>query len=754
MANYNNLKTAIQDVIKANGNQEITGEIMQNALLSMINSLGAGYQFVSVATPETNPGTPDQKVFYIANGKGTYVNFGGLVVDEDEVVLLVYDDAWKKLLSGIASNSKLTELKSELESELESELDAIIDGQEQNYLKDKSYTITGSIIDSSGWGAFIEDIPCSAGDTILWNPLKIYSIANIVFFNRNGETITYYTANEKTRTLTAPANSSYLKCCFSMFDDDGNYNRHPLYVNGVEYRRLEYVPSLNSINTLSEQVSLLDSKDNRRLSVRYVEYGYGYIYQIDGTVLYGSTPHISGWNISDDYILVNPGDIVRWNFGKYTNSSQCLVIYGANKDVITYYTANTGGGTRDITMPSDAKYIRISFYETFNDKPNTVPVEVNGIPYFIDSLSILNAHDTEAFPKTSDNGVIGNYYPEEIIEVNKYLTRGKNSGYHRFQFLHISDNHNNSFGYAEDYLDYSPAKFLINTGDLVNDKFTDGAANTISKAIAPNKPVYLVLGNHDYSHAPNNQAVFDLFYGNSETEGTVNYHNVQAGGVAVDETYYSIDFATEKIKCIMLDMNDGWSTSELPNISPSVTTSGKMSQTQINWFVSELQSAKTNDYHVCIFIHTLPYNVDVDKRICDFCDVLNNDGLGINSDLTFLPSIIDGFINGGNVSFDYNGNSYSFTFTSGGHFVSWFCGHTHYDMAGWMQGHTDQFMINVCRPFADTSDYLGTYDGDKLGVHFNFVTVDTNVKSLSVYRVGQQKTIFATDRKSFSIIYK
>ena len=111
MANYNNLKTAIQDVIKANGNQEIKGEIMQNALLSMINSLGAGYQFVSVATPETNPGTPDQKVFYIANGKGTYVNFGGLVVDEDEVVLLVYDDAWKKLLSGIASNSKLTELQ-------------------------------------------------------------------------------------------------------------------------------------------------------------------------------------------------------------------------------------------------------------------------------------------------------------------------------------------------------------------------------------------------------------------------------------------------------------------------------------------------------------------------------------------------------------------------------------------------------------------------------------------------------------------
>lgn len=114
MANYNNLKTAIQGVIKANGNQEITGDILQNALLSMINSLGAGYQFMGVATSETNPSTPDQKVFYFANGKGTYANFGGLIVDEDEVIILYYDTAWHKLLTGIASQTKLTELEVEV----------------------------------------------------------------------------------------------------------------------------------------------------------------------------------------------------------------------------------------------------------------------------------------------------------------------------------------------------------------------------------------------------------------------------------------------------------------------------------------------------------------------------------------------------------------------------------------------------------------------------------------------------------------
>lgn len=105
MANYENLKRAIKSVIKINGRQEITGDIMQNILLSMINSLGSGYQFMGIATPETNPGTPDQKVYYIAKGKGTYTSFGGINVDEDEVVLLTYDGIWSKLKSGIATNN-------------------------------------------------------------------------------------------------------------------------------------------------------------------------------------------------------------------------------------------------------------------------------------------------------------------------------------------------------------------------------------------------------------------------------------------------------------------------------------------------------------------------------------------------------------------------------------------------------------------------------------------------------------------------
>ena len=80
MANYQNLKDAITNIIKTNGNQEITGQVMQNVLLSIINSIGKNRTFAGIAKPTTNPGTPDENVFYIATQTGIYVNFGGAKV--------------------------------------------------------------------------------------------------------------------------------------------------------------------------------------------------------------------------------------------------------------------------------------------------------------------------------------------------------------------------------------------------------------------------------------------------------------------------------------------------------------------------------------------------------------------------------------------------------------------------------------------------------------------------------------------------
>lgn len=115
MSNYNSLKATIDANIKQNGNQEITGQILNSVLNAMVTTLGTGYQFAGVATIATNPGTPDAKVFYIANGKGTYEKFGGLEVTEDDVVVFYWDSAWHKVATGIASQEKLSELDGKIE---------------------------------------------------------------------------------------------------------------------------------------------------------------------------------------------------------------------------------------------------------------------------------------------------------------------------------------------------------------------------------------------------------------------------------------------------------------------------------------------------------------------------------------------------------------------------------------------------------------------------------------------------------------
>lgn len=52
-----------------------------DVLLATANELKtAGYIYKGVATPSTNPGTPTERVAYLASEPGTYTNFGGIVI--------------------------------------------------------------------------------------------------------------------------------------------------------------------------------------------------------------------------------------------------------------------------------------------------------------------------------------------------------------------------------------------------------------------------------------------------------------------------------------------------------------------------------------------------------------------------------------------------------------------------------------------------------------------------------------------------
>ena len=83
MGNFDNLKTAIAEVIRQNGNEEITGDVLQFVLLEMVSGLGAGYRFLGVCTPSTEPQEPDGAAFYVG-GAGEYSNFDGLAVTVED----------------------------------------------------------------------------------------------------------------------------------------------------------------------------------------------------------------------------------------------------------------------------------------------------------------------------------------------------------------------------------------------------------------------------------------------------------------------------------------------------------------------------------------------------------------------------------------------------------------------------------------------------------------------------------------------
>lgn len=112
MSEYSSLKATINANIKTNGNQEITGSVMNSVLNAMVNSLGAGYQFIGVATPN-NPGsaqTTDYKCFYLATTPGTYTYLGNLVVADGEVAILKWDTSWTKEVTGIATTEHVDDL--------------------------------------------------------------------------------------------------------------------------------------------------------------------------------------------------------------------------------------------------------------------------------------------------------------------------------------------------------------------------------------------------------------------------------------------------------------------------------------------------------------------------------------------------------------------------------------------------------------------------------------------------------------------
>lgn len=85
-----------------------------------------------------------------------------------------------------------------------------------------------------------------------------------------------------------------------------------------------------------------------------LNYELGGYYDSDGAIVSDD-----GWAVQTDYLPVTSGDTILWHGGSVL-SAACMIVYNSSKVKINAYA--TSATPRSRTMPTNAAYVRISFY--------------------------------------------------------------------------------------------------------------------------------------------------------------------------------------------------------------------------------------------------------------------------------------------------------------------------------------------------------------------------------------------------------
>ena len=189
MALWDALKTIVDNVVKTNGNNEITGANLNSTLDQIIDNLGA-FQFKGVAIPTTSPGAPDGTAWYIASQAGVYTNFGAAVLMAGQIGFFKWDGStWNlEVLEGVTGETQYIKKYQNLASEeiVNTPAKSLLT---QIVIKGK----TGSPVISVGSSSGAEDISraksVSAGSFLVVTKGKMYETAQNIYLNISGGTV-------------------------------------------------------------------------------------------------------------------------------------------------------------------------------------------------------------------------------------------------------------------------------------------------------------------------------------------------------------------------------------------------------------------------------------------------------------------------------------------------------------------------------------------------------------------------------------
>lgn len=305
-------------------------------------------------------------------------------------------------------------------------------------------------------------------------------------------------------------------------------------------------------------------------------------------------------------------------------------------------------------------------------------------------------------------------------------------------FAHISDLHNDPANYTrflnllnehDDIIDFG-----VVSGDLVDSGSNANFAEMVGceSVLNGNVPVYKCVGNH-------------------ETGMTLaNIYTAYQPGSGDGLLYFAKDFSTQKIRVIFLNQYD--------NETSTRGNTGHYSQTQIDWFISQLQGAITNDLSVIVVLHSMGESGWALYNKQGFYQQVLGPMYGAVNSGPIISDIINAFKHSSSLTQTYtytdgDGSiSVSASFNGYGKFVCFIAGHEHVDVIGYSPIYPDQLICLVqggvvtsttrtetqahWQSKYDTPRIANTVTADSINVY----SIDTVEKLVKVVKVGSTIT--------------
>lgn len=356
MANWQILKAAIADVIKTNGNQEITGQVLQNVLNNIISNLGANATFANIATPSTNPGTPDGPVFYLATQSGTYSNFGGAIVENEAAILLYDGSTWVKKATGIALTESVLSLVAKstiidpqtLNSYNKIDPDRLILGKSIRPADGSVYDLTGTFVSN-----FIDVLGVDKVYSQIYANGSMYAYdENFAFISYVPHSGTEYTLSENTRYVRLTGKQSLIggNSLYLYLKNDTTY-----YAYGITEDKIYTDEKMSDVEGIVDGVkALINIRDTSNQYINKINYVTDFI---DG-ILINSKGKEQLLATACSSVFIDVLGLEKFYCPAYAYGS----IYGYDDEMnfVKALPINGGGFSGAYLVEDGIRYVRIS----------------------------------------------------------------------------------------------------------------------------------------------------------------------------------------------------------------------------------------------------------------------------------------------------------------------------------------------------------------------------------------------------------